>query len=202
MRPAARSRKDERKCGAAASRWRDASATAAAPAEHVCAGSRAGSRRCYPSLGRRRGLQRNGTLDWAQLAARKQQARTGKGAPCRLMIAARGDQGLARDALLKERAPTRIKILVREHRRYIEQINIEDRREALQGRRPPVETLRQPFRLIEKVLEQTPRSSAARRCSHFHMWHPSVAIRVPHKESQTIHPTQQLSGSALRKLPD
>jgi hypothetical protein len=25
-----------------------------------------------------------------------------------------------------------------------------------------------------------------------------VTIRVPHKESQTIHPIQQLSGSALR----
>jgi hypothetical protein len=30
------------------------------------------------------------------------------------------------------------------------------------------------------------------------MLHPTIAIRVPHKESQTIHSTQQLSGSALR----
>jgi hypothetical protein len=32
------------------------------------------------------------------------------------------------------------------------------------------------------------------------MLHPTFAIRVPHKESQMIHSTQQLSGSALRKL--
>jgi L-amino acid N-acyltransferase YncA len=30
------------------------------------------------------------------------------------------------------------------------------------------------------------------------MLHPTFAIRVPHKESQLIHSTQQLSGSALR----
>jgi hypothetical protein len=30
------------------------------------------------------------------------------------------------------------------------------------------------------------------------MLHPTFAIRVPHKESQEIHSTQQLSGSALR----
>ena len=29
------------------------------------------------------------------------------------------------------------------------------------------------------------------------MLHPTFAIRVPHKESQEIHSTQQLSGSAL-----
>ena len=29
------------------------------------------------------------------------------------------------------------------------------------------------------------------------MLHPTFAIRVPHKESQMIHSTQQLSGSAL-----
>src|ERR1700677_4910961 len=40
--------------------------------------------------------------------------------------------------------------------------------------------------------------TAVRRCSGFHMLHPTFAIRVPHKESQMIHSTQQLSGSALR----
>jgi hypothetical protein len=33
------------------------------------------------------------------------------------------------------------------------------------------------------------------------MLHPTFAIRVPHKESQMIHSTQQLSGSVLRSLP-
>src|SRR6202453_5012363 len=42
--------------------------------------------------------------------------------------------------------------------------------------------------------------TAVRRCSGFHMLHPTFAIRVPHKESQMIHSTQQLSGSALSRL--
>jgi hypothetical protein len=33
------------------------------------------------------------------------------------------------------------------------------------------------------------------------MLHPTFAIRVPHKESQMIHSTQQLSGSALSASP-
>jgi len=33
------------------------------------------------------------------------------------------------------------------------------------------------------------------------MLHPTFAIRVPHKESQMIHSTQQLSGSALSTRP-
>ena len=45
-----------------------------------------------------------------------------------------------------------------------------------------------------------PRRSAARRCSGFHIsGHPQSTIRVPHNESQMIHPNQQLSGSALRR---
>src|SRR5436190_12359981 len=41
--------------------------------------------------------------------------------------------------------------------------------------------------------------SAARRCSGFHIRHPSAAMGVPGKESQPIPPTQQLCGSSLRR---
>jgi hypothetical protein len=58
-----------------------------------------------------------------------------------------------------------------------------------------------PFgiRQIARISQTMPRSGAAMfRFPHFGT--PQSMIRMPHKESQTIHPTQQLSGSALSSL--
>jgi hypothetical protein len=56
-----------------------------------------------------------------------------------------------------------------------------------------------PFGIRQVTGYRRPRRSAARRCSGFHIsGHPQSTIRMPHNESQMIHPTQQLSGSALR----
>ena len=55
-----------------------------------------------------------------------------------------------------------------------------------------------PSASVRSLGYRRPCRTAARRCSGFHISAPPVMIRVPRKESQTIHPTQQLSGSALR----
>src|SRR6476660_9818242 len=56
-----------------------------------------------------------------------------------------------------------------------------------------------PFgiRQVTRISQTTPLSSAA-MFRFPHLGTPQSKIRVPHNESQMIHPTQQLSGSALR----
>src|ERR1700680_2341774 len=55
-----------------------------------------------------------------------------------------------------------------------------------------------PFgiRQVTRISQTTPLSSAA-MFRFPHLGTPQSTIRVPHNESQMIHPTQQLSGSAL-----
>ena len=56
-----------------------------------------------------------------------------------------------------------------------------------------------PFgiRQVTRISQTTPLSSAA-MFRFPHLGTPQSTIRVPHNKSQMIHPTQQLSGSALR----
>ena len=56
-----------------------------------------------------------------------------------------------------------------------------------------------PFgiRQVTRISQTTPLSSAA-MFRFPHLGTPQSTIRVPHNESQMIHPTQQLSGSALK----
>ena len=53
------------------------------------------------------------------------------------------------------------------------------------------------IRQVTRISQTTPLSSAA-MFRFPHLGTPQSKIRVPHNESQMIHPTQQLSGSALR----
>src|ERR1700674_5010810 len=57
-----------------------------------------------------------------------------------------------------------------------------------------------PFgiRQVTRISQTTPLSSAA-MFRFPHLGTPQSTIRVPHNESQMIHPTQQLSGSALSR---
>jgi hypothetical protein len=58
-----------------------------------------------------------------------------------------------------------------------------------------------PFgiRQVTRISQTTPLSSAA-MFRFPHLGTPQSTIRVPHNESQMIHPTQQLSGSALNAV--
>ena len=74
---------------------------------------------------------------------------------------------------------------------------IEFGRETPKDGRWSIMTVR-PFgiRQVTRISQTTPLSSAA-MFRFPHLGTPQSKIRVPHNESQMIHPTQQLSGSAL-----
>src|SRR5258705_8071128 len=54
---------------------------------------------------------------------------------------------------------------------------------------------------VKSLGYRKPRRSAARRCSGVHIEHPLESIRVLDNESHPIPSTQQLLGSALKRLP-